>query len=130
MRKALSNNAERGITGFLHRSRTHYYQCIEGRDREIDLLVQKIKADPRHYNVQTLLEEQTDFRHFVGWSMGYSQDMAGHKDLRINPKTDPDRIQKFLIDQADLQKKGLEVSVIEAARPSLDGRSQVREATH
>ncbi|WP_415400742.1 BLUF domain-containing protein [Tateyamaria sp. SN3-11] len=103
MREALSHNAQHGITGFLHRTKGHYFQCIEGAANEIDMLVLKIKADTRHRNFCPLIEEEIRYTRFPGWSMGYSRDMSSLTDQRLSTGSDPTAILSFLMEEADRQ---------------------------
>ncbi len=66
-----SNNHERFITGYLVINEGQIMQLIEGPPEEVSALYERIKADPRHSGVITLLREPTERRAFPAWSMNY-----------------------------------------------------------
>jgi len=68
---ALSNNAQRGITGMLLYTKGTFLQVIEGEADTIDRLMGKIKSDTRHYDVQVVVRNSIKHREFRNWSMGY-----------------------------------------------------------
>lgn len=103
MRAALSYNPQIGLTGFLHRTKEHYFQVIEGRCQEVDRLVCKIKADSRHMNFCRLMEENIPYTRFAGWSMGYSRDLNELPELHTVAASNPKAILNFLIEEADRQ---------------------------
>ncbi len=103
MREALSFNAQHGITGFLHRTNKHYFQCIEGTNLQIDRLVDKIRADTRHANLCPLMEDGIAFTQFPGWSMGYSRELGSQEGFQIDAGTAPADVLEFLIEEANRQ---------------------------
>lgn len=62
-------NAKLGITGVLLFSRGRCIQVIEGLPNRIETLYEKIKVDPRHTDVQTLIHTQVTKRSFEAWHM-------------------------------------------------------------
>lgn len=102
-RNALSHNALVGINGFLHRTKTHYFQYIDGPDREINRLVDKLYTDRRHCEIVIAREEQIQFTRFPGWSMGYSRFESHPSQLRIDPTCSPDEMFEFLLHEANFQ---------------------------
>ena len=69
--KALSNNAQKGITGMLLYTKSTFLQVIEGEVDAIDCLMEKIKSDTRHSDVEILVRNSIKQREFTNWSMGY-----------------------------------------------------------
>lgn len=66
-----ANNERVGITGMLLYKDLNFLQALEGPDAEVDALLAKIKADPRHCGVVMLIREQVQGRSFGEWSMGF-----------------------------------------------------------
>lgn len=64
-------NKRKEITGFLMRSRLHFFQFLEGPDFEVNRLVKKIQKDPRHTHFKILKMNISNERQFPTWSMGY-----------------------------------------------------------
>ena len=54
LKKATHNNHERNITGALLCSDNRYLQLIEGEEKAVSALFEKIKLDPRHYHLEIL----------------------------------------------------------------------------
>ena len=72
LRIALQQNAKHGVTGFLYRSKSAFFQAIEGEPETIEQLVKNLKADRRHSNLRVLLDQTVAERVFSDWSMGYA----------------------------------------------------------
>ncbi len=69
-----SANDLHSITGFLVYDQNHFFQYIEGPEKEIDSLMENIRKDPRHKIMAEAANWRSD-RRFEGWSMkviGYS----------------------------------------------------------
>jgi hypothetical protein len=64
-------NQQSAITGMLLYSSGNFMQVIEGNEKAVVELHQKILADPRHTNVITLLKRSVAQRLFPNWSMGF-----------------------------------------------------------
>jgi len=76
---ARRQNAESGVTGVLSFKKGHYIQVIEGDDSVVDALYAKIRKDPRHTGVTTILNTSISERFFPTWSMRLLQSLS--KDL-------------------------------------------------
>ncbi|WP_353343116.1 BLUF domain-containing protein [Litorivita sp. NS0012-18] len=69
---ALTHNPKVGISGYLWRAETQFFQALHGPTAAVQALMERIKADPRHHSVEILLQEQAQpSSPFEGWSMGY-----------------------------------------------------------
>jgi hypothetical protein len=68
---ALSNNAQSGVTGMLLYTKGTFLQVIEGEADIIDRLMEKIKSDTRHYDVEVVVRNSITNHEFKNWSMGY-----------------------------------------------------------
>ncbi len=63
------NNHERGITGVLIASRTHFMQVLEGKFEEVNATFRRICRDPRHTELSIIAFSVIDARLFGGWGM-------------------------------------------------------------
>jgi hypothetical protein len=66
---AKRNNSLIGITGLMSYSKGYYFQIIEGDDKDVAKLVDVIRKDSRHHDIQTILDIPIKHRHFRKWSM-------------------------------------------------------------
>jgi hypothetical protein len=62
-------NRDRDITGVLLCCGTNLMQLLEGEQADLDSLFKTISADPRHNNIQCLLQKQVQRRLFPEWGM-------------------------------------------------------------
>lgn len=65
------SNTEAGVTGMLLYRAGRFIQFLEGPERVVRGLIQRISADRRHGRVTVLLEDHVEQRQFADWSMGY-----------------------------------------------------------
>ena len=68
---ARSANAARDVSGILLYDAGSFVQVLEGEREVVDALYDRIKQDPRHMRVRTLLHRTVERRQFRGWSMGF-----------------------------------------------------------
>lgn len=66
------NNAAAGVTGMLLYKDKKFMQLLEGDEKEVARIFEKILKDSRHRNVITLMEGQKDERDFSDWTMGFA----------------------------------------------------------
>lgn len=66
---ARANNERDGITGLLLFHDGNVMQALEGPDQAVLALFERVRSDPRHHGVLTLLKEQIAERRFPDWSM-------------------------------------------------------------
>ena len=70
-------NTAQGLTGMLiYRYSTeadngYFIQMLEGGEREVRALYEKIKRDKRHHTILTLGEGEIEARMFSEWAMGF-----------------------------------------------------------
>ncbi|WP_081997639.1 BLUF domain-containing protein [Wocania ichthyoenteri] len=69
--KAKQHNKMQGITGCIIYSNNQFIQIIEGNKDVILDLYTKIKADDRHFDVTTLIEEPSKEMLWDDWSMAF-----------------------------------------------------------
>ena len=104
------NNVRLGVTGMLLYKDGNFMQAIEGEEEAIHLLHRKIRLNPRHDGLITLLEQPIERRQFSGWSMGFKNlsdpgmhEIAGYSDFLDAPLTsgefasNPSYAQKLLL---------------------------------
>ncbi len=65
------NNASLGITGLLLNQDGNFMQMLEGPEKAVRELANKISKDPRHRGIITLLEGESKHRQFSHWKMGF-----------------------------------------------------------
>lgn len=67
----LLENQKLGITGFLVRTDTHFYQYLEGSERTIHDVLERIRRNPLHTNFKILTQGSSKNRNFPRWYMEY-----------------------------------------------------------
>ena len=68
-RTARDQNALDGVTGLLVFNGTHFLQIIEGSERAIEDLVERLRRDARHTGFEIRDRRKVDARSFPDWSM-------------------------------------------------------------
>ncbi|MCG6925941.1 MAG: BLUF domain-containing protein [Acidobacteria bacterium] len=81
--KSRTANAEAGITGMLLYKDGNFMQVLEGEEDAVRALYARIRRDPRHLGIVTVVEGQREARCFGDWSMGF-QDL-GAPEARAVP---------------------------------------------
>jgi len=77
---AKENNPKHGITGVLIFDRDRFVQVIEGEKHELDGLLNIIKNDPRHDEIDVIFDVETEKQEFAEWNMdGF--EIGGHSQL-------------------------------------------------
>ncbi len=71
LKVAHSRNNELGVTGVLLCDGFKFLQVLEGGPEEIQSLLQSIKQDPRHHDLEILMQGESNTRFFSDWSMGF-----------------------------------------------------------
>ena len=66
------HNAALNISGILLYADGTFIQVLEGKDTVIDALYARIKADQRHKNIITLIDEPINEKSFAQWLMGFA----------------------------------------------------------
>lgn len=64
-------NGLKGITGVLVYKDGNVLQVLEGDEKEVSGLFERIKLDPRHRGVIQIYKKAIDERDFPEWSMGF-----------------------------------------------------------
>ncbi len=68
-------NQKVGLTGCLLYQDGYFMQLLEGQREEVLKLMERLYLDPRHKNVQVIVQGKEKRRLFFDWSMGF-QDMS------------------------------------------------------
>ena len=75
-------NEERGVSGMLLFHEGSFIQALEGEQKQVEEIYNKIGQDPRHAETQILFRGEVDHRDFDGWSMGfYRSNQSSAKNL-------------------------------------------------
>ena len=72
---SVKNNELDNVTGMLLVAGSNVLQVLEGPKSAVDFKFARIAADPRHYDLLTLFDEDIAKRSFPNFSMGY-RDLA------------------------------------------------------
>lgn len=67
------NNAGRGVTGMLLYGNGTFLQVLEGEDKVVDALLEQIRRDPRHTDLQVIERKSIARREYSDWSMGFQR---------------------------------------------------------
>lgn len=77
---ARRNNKKTGVTGILISVHDYFFQILEGDEATVDVLVEKIRRDPRHQDLLILsAEHEIAERMFPNWNM---------RTIRLDEATD------------------------------------------
>lgn len=81
LKAARVRNRDRSVTGILLYIEGTFFQVIEGEADTVRELYGRIRQDPRHTHVTTIIEEPIARRAFAEWTMGY--DFVSEEELRV-----------------------------------------------
>lgn len=104
---ARKHNAADGITGMLVFNGTHFLQTIEGSERSIDGLLERLRKDPRHTGFEIRDQRKIDARSFPDWPMEMLRVNASYFEARDTiadrlPDTVPEAIKARLFRMTEL----------------------------
>jgi len=92
--KSRTANAEAGITGMLLYKDGNFMQVLEGEEDAVRALYARIRRDPRHLGIVTVVEGQREGRCFGDWSMGFqdlsapeAREVSGYSEFLNTPLT-------------------------------------------
>lgn len=71
------NNPHLRITGHLQCRAGYFFQVLEGPSEGLDCLIDRLRQDPRHSDLQILYREPLVGRNFANWSMGFGPCVSG-----------------------------------------------------
>jgi hypothetical protein len=69
---SLPRNRQLDITGALVFTERHFAQYFEGPRASVDELMASIRRDPRHHDIDVVLERELAARRFAAWAMAYA----------------------------------------------------------
>ncbi len=74
------NNPPLQVGGVLYFNNNYFFQCLEGEQEVVNRIYNRILADPRHKNVQSVSVKRINKRQFANWSMKYvtSENRVAH----------------------------------------------------
>ena len=79
-------NASKGVTGMLLYGNGTFLQVLEGEEKVIDGLIERIRKDPRHTDLHILHRHPIERRQYSDWSMGFKRisdrELQGVEGLR------------------------------------------------
>jgi hypothetical protein len=106
-RTARELNALEGITGLLVFNGTHFLQIVEGTEKTIDDLIERLRKDPRHTGFEIRDQRKIETRSFPNWSMELVRVKAGYFEARDTiadrlPESVPEAIQARLFRMTEL----------------------------
>ena len=73
LQQCLKNNVSHDVTGMLLYGNDTFLQALEGDEKPVDDLFEKVRRDPRHTDVQILHRRPIDHRQYSDWSMGFKR---------------------------------------------------------
>ena len=73
LKECRESNAGNGITGMLLYGNGTFLQVLEGEDRAVDALVERIRQDDRHTDLHVLYRTPIERRQYPDWSMGFKR---------------------------------------------------------
>jgi hypothetical protein len=83
LKASAAHNAINGITGMLLYKDGNIIQVLEGPEKAVTALFDRIKNDPRHKSVGVILKKPIPRRNFPDWSMAFRD--LNSKELRELP---------------------------------------------
>lgn len=69
--KSRSNNRKNNLVGVLYFGDGCFFQCLEGEESAVDLLMAKLEKDSRHKDIKIVSRKKIDSVSFGDWSMKY-----------------------------------------------------------
>jgi hypothetical protein len=77
------NNAALGLTGMLLYVERNFFQVLEGHEEDVAAVYERIRTDPRHRRITTIIREPIYERAFAHWTMGFSNADLGEVTSHI-----------------------------------------------
>lgn len=71
---SIRRNAEADVTGMLWAGGHYFAQVVEGGPAAVEQTMGRIRADPRHTDIEVLFDRQVSSRQFGRWSMRRAAD--------------------------------------------------------
>jgi hypothetical protein len=125
-RGAQRNNRQLEITGLLIYSSGHFIQMLEGPPGTVGRLYDKISVDPRHRDLETLLDQHDCERLVADWSMAMLNLERADQVQRDRFRTLVDDVRNA--DEADGASRELAVRLLKEFRQQLPDAAAAPEA--
>lgn len=101
---ARRENRKRNLVGALYYGNGYFFQCLEGKQSEIDALYSKLLRDPRHTELKILSTSTIDRIGFTSWEMKFAtidreirSFLRNHNMIKFDPyKFDPIMSNKLI----------------------------------
>jgi len=96
LQSAEKNNLKNQINGIFIFSEGNFFQILEGEESIIQYLFEKIKKDPRHYDIIKLLDKETSVHSFNNYKSSFTVIQDGtevnklYKFLKTEKQNNPD----------------------------------------
>ncbi|EZQ06715.1 BLUF domain-containing protein [Acinetobacter sp. Ver3] len=94
-------NFEHQISGALYYADGHYFQCLEGDQATLDILLQKLHKDNRHHQIRLFQRKNIEKKQFQEWSMKFVGRQSPVKQALIDMGFSQFTPTQFTQDQAD-----------------------------
>ncbi len=107
---ARERNKVSDLSGVILYDRGHFFQWLEGTNRELGKVWTSIRRDPRHADIRVLADQEIPVRLFEGWTMQLAHRDREHEgiadsfaitsaalldDLHLNPAKVPNILASF-----------------------------------
>jgi hypothetical protein len=76
-----TNNQSLHVSGILYFNDRYFLQCLEGSRSAVNIIYNKIIADPRHIKITLIEYEKISKRSFSNWDMAYINDSSLSQSL-------------------------------------------------
>jgi hypothetical protein len=103
---AQSRNRCESITGLMLYDESRFFQWLEGPTESLNRIMESIRNDPRHTEIEVLADQPADGRLFSGWNMQLAMPSASGdaidpphdvvEGLRRHPETAPSLLIKLM----------------------------------
>ena len=93
-------NQRAKISGLLLHCNGHIMQVLEGPQKAVQDLYEKIKSDKRHVNVELLMDKTVDEPIFSEWSMGF-RPVKNMEQMEAFFKLSKDTLKEAVPEEAD-----------------------------
>ncbi|CAA9533788.1 MAG: Sensors of blue-light using FAD [uncultured Sphingosinicella sp.] len=113
-----SRNPQTGVTGALVFTEKQFAQYLEGPEESVRAVMDSIRCDPRHSDIQMIFDKPLHGRRFPTWAMAYagpSTFVAGHV-LTLAEAATPSRQSKAAERLISLMRQFVEAQLIEQRR--------------
>lgn len=128
--KSRMNNRKNGLVGVLYFGDGLFFQCLEGEEEAVNVLLSKLEADNRHKDLKVISKKYIDKLSFGEWSMKFApldEQIANFLKENGYQTFDPylfsgEVINKFLLQLFNAQDPTLESTITSAP-----GSMEVRE---